>query len=294
MASNPLAINLTPLVAAASAAASLASLALVIPMTDDPSMTVGYQPLNALDSDGDVTPGLPLPTALLFHYEGENNVSLESDITDHFVEDNSSVVDQIGLKPEIVTVTGFIGELNDVLPKPLKILQTIANNLLLVNSYQPQLSITALNALNQATLIYDSAISIKNSAVSAWSSITGETGEELSSGTGVFQAGAVQSKQQLMFQQFYGYWTNRVLFNVQTPWAVFTKMAIKNVRAVQDAETRMITSFEVTFKKIRVASTTVEGLTSLAVGRAATQAAVLTTLGTSSGIPGISLGAGLS
>jgi hypothetical protein len=66
-----------------------------------------------------------------------------------------------------------------------------------------------------------------------------------------------QTKQQTYFQQFYGYWANRTLFTIQTPWAIFQDMAIQTLRAVQDADTRVITDFEVTFKLMRFASTQV-------------------------------------
>ena len=47
----------------------------------------------------------------------------------------------------------------------------------------------------------------------------------------------------------------RERFPVQTPWAVFQNMAILRLTATQDAETNVITDFEVTFKLIRMAST---------------------------------------
>jgi hypothetical protein len=49
-------------------------------------------------------------------------------------------------------------------------------------------------------------------------------------------------------------------------------MAILNMRAIQEADTNLITDYEITFKKIRTASTIlVEG--SLSATRAATQSA---------------------
>lgn len=305
---NKLTTNLSPLVSGATAAASLAGLALVVPVTNNPSATKGYQPTASLDNaDGSGSLiGLAsasvqsllnftsLPNPLLFHYEGENTGSFESDITDHYVEDNTTLVDQIGLRPELVTVTGFIGELNNVLPAALQALQTAANTLLVVDSYQPQLGITALEKLNQAELLYESANSVANSAVSAWGSLATAfgSGEDITGDSGVFTSGAavVQNLQQQMFQQFYGYWRQRTLFNVQTPWAIFTNMAIKSLRAIQDAETRMITNFEITFKKIRTASTQITSLSELSQGRQAISDSVLSNNGTTSGDPGSSLG----
>ena len=88
-----------------------------------------------------------------------------------------------------------------------KHLQTVANNLLLVDAYNPQIGVTAQNNLNTAVLLYESAQSIANSATAAWNSLLG-SGSEVVSGAGVFTVGAstIQNKQQAMFQQFYGYW----------------------------------------------------------------------------------------
>lgn len=295
---NPLKTNLSPITTGATAAASLASLVLVIPQTNNPSATKGYQPLNPPNADG--SPSLAAqPTALLFHYEGEQTALIESDITDHYVENNTAIQDQIALKPETITTRGFIGELNNVLPTALQPLQTIANTLITIEGYTPQLSATALIAYTQALLIYENAVSIAQSAVSAWSSLLSNDGAEVVPGSGIFTSGAslVQNKQQVMFQQFYGYWNRRILFNVQTPWAIFTNMAIKSLRAIQEAETRMITDFEITFKKIRTASTqtTSGGLFgSIFGGRSSSQSASPTDLGTSTGVPGASLGANIT
>lgn len=241
--------NLSRLAPITTAATALSNLVLVSPQN-----VVGYQPQQA----GTLTsqPALAPSPALLFHYEGENSVSLESDITDHYIEDNSAIQDQVALKPAIITVHGFIGELNNVPPVGLSFLKAIANQLTTVSAYTPQLTTTALIAYNEAFLIYQTAANAVNSAVSAWSSLTGSGGENVIGSTGLQSPiSFTQTRQQTAFQQFYGYWNARTLFTVQTPWAIFQNMIIQKLRAVQDAESRMYTDFEVTFKTIRIAST---------------------------------------
>lgn len=214
-----------------------------------PQSTVGYQPQNTV---GEVYNA----PSLLFHYEGENTASLESDITDHFVEDNTAIQDQIALKPIMITTQGFIGELNDIPPnKVFAIALAAATKLTAISAYTPALSTTALIAYNEAVFAYTTATNLANSAISAYSSITGGG----SSGTSVIgsnglQAQPNQTQQQIYFQQFYYYWANRILFTIQTPWAIFTDMAIKSLRSIQSAETNVITDFEVSFKQMRFAS----------------------------------------
>lgn len=284
-----MAVNLSALAPITTAISALSNLVLV-----SPQKTIGYQPQNAQDQTG------PLPPSLLFHYEGEQNVQVQSDITDHWIEDNTSIQDQVALRPIEINTEGFIGELNDIPPKALQLIQTLANKLTVVSAYTPALSETALLAYTQAFLLYQTANVVANSAVSSWNALAGNDGENVIGANGLgtsfnAQTGQVtnnQNKQQVMFQQFFGYWNSRTLFTVQTPWAVFQNMAIKSVQAVQDAETRVISTFKVSFKQIRFASTETTGgqLTTILHGRAATQAAVIRNLGTITPGPGPAFG----
>lgn len=296
-------LNVGVLTTATNAARGLANLVLAIPQDYDPSLTVGYQPLPAPNENTGEVDYAELSPALLFHYEGEQVLTLDTDITDHYVEDNRAVQDQIAIKPEMFVTHGFIGELNDVLPKGLQFLQGIAETLTVVDGYVPGLSTTALIAYNKAVLDYQAIKNTANAAVSAFSSIGtaifgDDTGTEVVTGSGLFEIGngAVQTKQQSMLQQLYGYQNSRTLFNIQTPWAILTNMAIKTVRAIQDADNRLITDFEITWKKIRVANTitTLGGLGQLPQGRLGAQKASLTSLGTSSGLSGSSLGSAIT
>lgn len=279
--------NISALSQVTTAATALSNLILVSPQS-----TIGYQPQNAPSSNGNP---VQQPPALLFHYEGEQNVSLQSDITDHYIEDNTALQDQIALRPEEVTTHGFIGELNDVPPAALALVQSIADKLTIIDAYTPVLSVTALLAYNEAFQLYQVAQNAANSAVSSWQSVTKTGGESFIDSTGL-NSQPNQTKQQIMFQQFYGYWRNRTLFTVQTPWAVFQNMAIKEVRAIQDAQTNVISEFQITFKMIRVASTNILGSSTAlnSQGRAALQAGGVTDLGTTTPPEGLGLTQGLS
>lgn len=278
--------NITQLSQIASAATSLSNLILV-----SPQKTIGYQPQNIPTQNGTTTQP---PAALLFHYEGEQTAQLQSDITDHYIEDNTALQDQIALKPEEITTHGFIGELNDVAPPLLAIAQVVADKLTSISAYTPELSITALNAYNQAFQLYQVTQNAINSAVQTWSTLIGVGGESVIGSNGLALQ-PNQTKQQVMFQQFYGYWRNRTLFTVQTPWAIFQNMAIKSLIALQDDKTNVITDFNVTFKMIRIASTQTSQFSSdNKQGRAGIAAAGVTDLGTSTPQSSIPLSGGLS
>jgi hypothetical protein len=258
---NPLKTNLAPLVQTATTVAALAGLVMVTPQG-----TQGFQPLPKPLPNGQLP---PFPPSILFQYEGEQIFTAESDITDHYIEDNTAIQDQIALKPEMYKTHGYIGELSDVLPPALQIIQQAANALIGVSGYLPQLSITAYTAYLQALLIYESVNSIALSAVSAYSSLGGSLisnsplVQSLQDEIGSFTVGTgFQNKQQVAMQQFYGYWFQRTLFDIQTPWCILTDMAILDMRAIQDEKTRMVTDFEITFKKIRIAESSTGDITS--------------------------------
>lgn len=267
-----------------SSALSLSNLLMVSPQN-----VIGYQPQNNPSEGKDA----PKKKALLFHIEGENAARLASGITDHYVEDNTAIANQISLAPEEITVNGFIGELNDVIPQEFRPLKIAAEKLTSIAAFEPSLSETAIIAYNTAFQAYQLAMSIANTAVSTWETISGDSsninqaviGGEGETALQILQGGTLknQNKQQIAFQQFYGYYRARTLFTVQTPWAVFQNMAIKNLNAIQDSETRMITDFEITFKAIRFAQTKYsrDAVSAQYQGRSSAQASDLVNHGTS-------------
>lgn len=266
--------NLSALSANQTKAIALSNLILISPTT-----VVGYQPQNPPNADGTQSTKAQ-PPAFLFDYEGEQVLTLESDITDHYVENNTAIQDQIALRPEMFVTHGFVGELNDVTPFALKPLKFAADRLTSITAYEPQLSTTALLAYALAFQAYQTAANLINTAVSAWDSLLGNEN---------------QTKQQIAYQKFYGYWKDRTLFTIQTPWCVFQNMAIKSLRAIQDAETDKVTDFELTFKMIRTASTFITSGSDVSVsGRLGAQSSNLTDLGTSSPVQSTSLGSGLA
>lgn len=266
--------NLAAISTATTAASALGSLILA-----SPQATVGYQPQNGPVNDGSTN---PLPPSFLFNYEGEQSVLIESDITDHAAEDNSSLQDNIALRPVMINTNGFIGELTDIAPSPLAALQSLADKLTVLGAYTPVISATALIAYNEAFFAYQLATTAVNAAVSAWSSVAGggSSSQNVIGSNGI-TVGSNQTKQAAFFAQFYGYWNSRTLFTVQTPWGVFQDCAIKSVRPVQDATTQEFSTFEVSFKQMRFANSITNSvpLTSYQ-GRAANSAAGITNLGT--------------
>ena len=250
-----------------------------------PQQRLGYRAQNSTGLD----------EAILFNFEMDNKVNLESDITDYFVEDNTALQDQISLKPETITVRGVVGELNNVPPAILDgLVATARDRLVNISAYAPELSLTAQRAYNLAFQGYQlAANSLKNVNATLESAFNQFSGENISNETIIgsngiverngFAATSSQTQQQIYFRKFYTYWRNRNLFTVQTPWAIFKNMAIQKLTAIQDDESELISDFEIQFKAIRFAevTTTSAGF----AGRLVAQASPTVNNGSSVGIP---------
>ena len=243
-----MAVNLSQLQNATVTAQALSNLILVWPQDNK-----GIQAQNAISKTQQ-------PKKFLFNFEGENTAKLESDVTDHYIENNTVVNDQIALKPEMVTTQGFISELNDVVPEAEMIIKTAKQKLTTLTAYTPELTTTALNAYNAAFQAYQIAQFIKEYGVSSWSSLTGSreattiTGSETAEDF-LNNIKPLQNRQQRAYQEFYGYWKNRTLFTVQTPWAIFKNMVIQSMDTIQDRNSTTVSEFNITFKLLRFAST---------------------------------------
>ena len=47
----------------------------------------------------------------VFDIEREHRIELKSEITDHYIEDNSTIQDHISKAPVLITLTGYVGEI---------------------------------------------------------------------------------------------------------------------------------------------------------------------------------------
>lgn len=261
-----MAVDLTALASLSTAATSLSSLILATP-----NVVKGYQPQNPFNPDGSISTLKPPPT-FIFNYEGENKVTLDNEITDHYIEGNTALQDHIAQKPEIISTNGFIAELNDIAPAVLQPLKSAADRLTTISGYLPGLSLSAQIAYNEAAFLYANAQNAANAATALWSSIGGGSNQN-------------QTKQQIAFQAWYGYRQANTLFTVQTPWGIFSDCAIQNITTVQDDTTQVVTEFSVIFKKMRFSTTQALTSANILEGRAAAQAGQNVNLGTSTPVP---------
>lgn len=186
----------------------------------------------------------------IFDYEGETQLTVQSEITDHYSEQNTFVNDQAAQKPQRVTLRGFVGEL---VANPnlgvLGALQTLQGKLTtlpaLLGKYTPGVVQNIAAGVTTATTVVnkiDNAISRAQNIV------------------GLFVGSApAPTKQQLAYQNLYALWANNTVFTLDTPFAYFRSVMIETMTAIQPEETKEWSEWSVTVKEVRFTGTVVQG-----------------------------------
>lgn len=185
----------------------------------------------------------------VFDIADEGRVSLESEITDHYVEDGTAVEDHIALRPEKVTLRGYVGEYRYLKGEKEGTLSKVTRKLTTIASYLPPLSSFAQNTY--------SSIKTSNDALSATVDI----------GLDLFKTyrniNIPHDNQSEAFIYFEALRNSRTLLTIQTPYRYYTDMAIETIKAVQDGRTKDESNFEVSLKKIRKVRTSTVDLKGL-------------------------------
>lgn len=175
----------------------------------------------------------------VFDTRGDEEISLESDITDNYVENNSSVQDHIGLKPEVITLSGYVGELTNKPAEELKDIRTATPIIEGFNPFAPQITTSAQYLLNRTEEIFNVYKKMDR------------TIPRLEQMLKRVPVPPEVTNQQKVFGRFEELWRLRTLVTVYTPFIVMKDMAIQSVQARQEEGSAYISSFTVTFKKIR-------------------------------------------
>ena len=235
----------------------------------------------------------------LFSIVTDDAVELQSDITDHYTENNLSMQDHIALAPERITVSGLVGDIesntsayNDDAEKLAMEaeMKAVPDAVLPPDLPKPTptrrgQSTTRINEQKRKTYnaFASSCIKAASDKVAAKQKRMWAAPEMATGATAWGWYNAKKKKDPSTSPQVYAFgffqmaWRSRMLFTVETPWGTFDKMAIEKMSARQGGDTRFISEFSLTFKRIRTAKTIATRI--VAIGRAANQTAPTTNAG---------------
>lgn len=182
---------------------------------------------------------------------GDETLTADCDVTDHYVESNTAYQDQISLKPKIYTINGEVGELvwyqKD---KSSQIVGQVAQRLEGVISFLP-VSSRSFTQFKKKAMKAAQWVDTASNAVSKLSNlmsldILNEKGEK----TGTRSV----TNQEQAYQYLVSFRDTRSILTIKTPWGILKDYVITNLSFNQTKETRDKTSISITFKEFRTVS----------------------------------------
>lgn len=210
-------------------------------------------------------------------------VVMQSNITNHYVETNTPVQDHIAKEPIQITLQGFQGDYFYA-PSKIRELENIAGKIIptlnLVKSFIPKFDVftqqqkTKTIAERSKTLSnmptgWETSINIANMNIGL-----------LDAFTLCQQLYKFKSEQARAFFFLELLWKSQILFSVETSWRRYDNMVIKTLKPLRDNNAD-ITDFTVTFQQLQFTASTV--IDRSQAGRTRQQMAEIANKGTDKG-----------
>lgn len=217
-----------------------------------------------------------------FHVPQGEQVNMENDITDHYIDTGSAVQDHIARRPITITLNGFQGEyfysanpIEDTIAKITPVMS-------LVKQFLPKLSdvtqrIKARKNEQARIQINEDGSFIKNYK----NRILDKDFNAIDLFKLFQDLYKLKSAQTRAFYFFEALWKSEALFSVETTWRRYDNMVIQKILPVRDNNAD-ITDFTVTFKQISITTSKTESLKDVA-GRLKEQMAEVTQKGVDKG-----------
>lgn len=181
----------------------------------------------------------------VFDIARDHKIEKTADITDHYVEKNSAVQDHIAKKPDIITLSGYVGEVvYRVTPEASK-LQSLAKKAITIAGFLPVLT--------------SAAKSIQDNIANRDQGAQGVLDASLGTGIDLYQTfkklNPPKTAQAKAFNYFEAMFEARTLVSLDTPYGFRTTMAIQNIIALQDENSQYMSDFIVVLKKVNQVTT---------------------------------------
>ena len=188
-----------------------------------------------------VTPeGLVGTGGFVFDVVGNEEVVLEAEATDHYLEDNTAAQDHITLRPVMITLKGYMGEITDKTQGYLANVLSSINSLGDIGGLAPGFSAQAAQVYSKIESVVTKANNVLSQANNIYSIFS--------------QKSTTQTAGQKAFQFFENLWANRILCVVETPFKTYINMMIIRLGAIGPEESKTVSNFTVTFKQVRMVS----------------------------------------
>lgn len=178
----------------------------------------------------------------LFDFEGETQVNIQSEITDHYSENGTFVNDHAAQKPQRITLRGFVGEL--VANPNLGVLGAIATlqgKLTSLEAITGKYTPSVVQKIQQGLLTVNKTVNKIDNAINRAQNVVG-----------LFVGSApAPTKQEKAYQQLYALWSNNTVFTLDTPFNYFRSVMIESMMVVQPDDTKQWSEWSITVKEVR-------------------------------------------
>ncbi len=186
----------------------------------------------------------------------EDSLNLQAQITDNYIENNTSIQDHIAISPVIITMRGYIGETVYHAPTSYGNIVDSFNDFL-INKFGFSVSdkLTPISALlpplSNVNQIARNAVNYVESSVNRYQKIYNQF-KNLKKADRVTVSETVQK---YAARHLKNMWENRTLVEVVTPYGYYNNMAIQSITLTQ-GNSISISELSVTLKQINYAETT--------------------------------------
>lgn len=180
----------------------------------------------------------------LFDYETETTVTVQAEVTEHYTEKNTFIMDHVAHKPARIVLRGLVGELVESPPQgvigAIGILQGKLSTLpALFGKYTPG----ALKGIQQAVTKATDTVNKIDNYISRAQNIVG-----------LFVGSTPgPTRQQRAFIELYALWLTSQVVTVETPFKYFDSMVIESISFTQEEESKSYSDIVVTMKEVRFA-----------------------------------------
>lgn len=188
----------------------------------------------------------------VFDYEGETMARIESEITDHYSEQNTFRNDHAAQKPIKITLRGFVAELvSSTDTGVLGVLNTLQNKLTMLPAILGKYTPAAVQKIAKATTQVTQVVNKVDDSIRRAQNVVGL----------VLGSTPSANKQQKAYQQLYCLWQANAVFTLDTPFSYFRSVMIESMTVEQPENTKDWCEWSVTVKEVRfVGETAVSGL----------------------------------
>lgn len=197
-----------------------------------------------------------------FNVPQSEQVRLENEITDHYVENNYAIQDHIARKPVVITLSGLVGDYFYTVNKIEDALALITPTITLVKELIPQIT----NVVQRQKINFSNEQKqklVKQEDGSYKINVNGKQYEYEFNSMDLFtlfqSLYKLKSPQTRAFIFFEAMWKSGARFSVETTWKRYDNMVVQSVTPKRDNNAD-ITEFTIVCKQMEFATSKVETL----------------------------------